>query len=160
MGLFPVWRHKLLWMHVYKDLLRCKSVRDVKPGIDPYPLLPQSWNRSWSDFVTFAACKKSRFSLKRRSAFLTSAKIYFNEKKYFWVSCTLTFNCWLNRAQIETMCDRISILALWRLVFGKRWIMRAKETCENQSNLITRKQIISSPHDELHHSAAKERWKL
>ena len=53
MGLF-----KLLCMHVYKDLLRYKSICDVKPGIDPYPLLARSWNRWWPDFVTFAGCKK------------------------------------------------------------------------------------------------------
>ena len=39
MGLSLVWRHKLLCMHAYNDLLRCKSVCDVKPGIDPWPLI-------------------------------------------------------------------------------------------------------------------------
>ena len=34
--------------------------------------------------------KKSRFSLKRRSAFRTGAKIYLSKKKYFGVRCTLT----------------------------------------------------------------------
>ena len=68
-------------MHVYKDLLRCKSVCDVKPGIDQYPLLARSWNKGWPDIIAFAACKKeSRFSLKRRSAFRTGAKIYLSEK--------------------------------------------------------------------------------
>ena len=32
-------------MHVYKDLIRCKSVCDVHPRIDPYPLLARSCNR-------------------------------------------------------------------------------------------------------------------
>ena len=45
MGLFLGWRHKVLCMHVYKDLIRCKSVCDVHPGIDPYPLLARSCNR-------------------------------------------------------------------------------------------------------------------
>ena len=47
---------------------------------------------SWPDFVTFTACKKSRFGLKRakrRNAFQTGAKIYLSEKKYFGVRCTL-----------------------------------------------------------------------
>ena len=57
MGLVLVLRHKLLCMHVYKDLLRCKSVSDVKPGLDPCPLLARSWNR-WLDFVTFTAYEK------------------------------------------------------------------------------------------------------
>ena len=37
--------HRLIYMHVYKDLIRCKSVCDVQPGIDPYPLLARSCNR-------------------------------------------------------------------------------------------------------------------
>ena len=39
MGLFLGWCHKLLCMHVYKDLIQCKSVCDIKPGIDPCPIL-------------------------------------------------------------------------------------------------------------------------
>ena len=45
MGLFLGLRHKLHCTHVYKDLIRCKSVCDVHPGIDPYPLLARSCNR-------------------------------------------------------------------------------------------------------------------
>ena len=63
----------------------CKSVSDVHPGIDPYPLLARSCNRWWPDFVTFTACKKSRFGLKwgilkRRNVFQTGTKIYLSEK--------------------------------------------------------------------------------
>ena len=53
MGLFLVWRHKLICMHVYKDLIRCKSVYDIKQGIDPCPLLTKWCDRWWLDFVTF-----------------------------------------------------------------------------------------------------------
>ena len=35
----------LFCIHVYKDLIRCKSVCDIKPGIDPCPLLAQSCDR-------------------------------------------------------------------------------------------------------------------
>ena len=52
-GLFLGWRHKLFCMHVYKDLIQCKSVCDIKPGIDPCPLLAWSCDRWWLDFVTF-----------------------------------------------------------------------------------------------------------
>ena len=67
MGLFQVWRHKLLCMHVYKDLLRCKSIWEVIPGMDPCLLLARSWNR---------------FSLhvKRLSVFPRCAKIHSSEK--------------------------------------------------------------------------------
>ena len=60
MGLVLVLRHKLLCMHVFKGLLRCKSVCDVKPGLDPCPLLARS--------------------SKRRNAFRTGAMIYLSEK--------------------------------------------------------------------------------
>ena len=42
----------------------CKKFFDAKPGIDEYPLLAQSCNRCWPDFVTFSDCKKSILGLK------------------------------------------------------------------------------------------------
>ena len=96
MGLFLGWGHKLLCMHVYKDLIRCKSVCDIHPGIDPYPLLARLCNRLWPDFITFTACKKSRFGLKRgkRALCLSNrCKDLFERKKYFGVRYTLTY--WL-----------------------------------------------------------------
>ena len=33
----------------------CKEVCDVKPGLDPCPLLARSWNRWLLDFITFIA---------------------------------------------------------------------------------------------------------
>ena len=44
-GLVLVLCQKLLCMHVYKGLLRCESLCDVKPGLDPCPLLAWLWNR-------------------------------------------------------------------------------------------------------------------
>ena len=35
MGLFPIWRHKLICMHVHKELMPCKWACDVKSGIEP-----------------------------------------------------------------------------------------------------------------------------
>ena len=78
---------RLFCMHVYKDLIWCKSVCDVNPGIDPYPLLARSCNRWWPDFLTFTACKKSRFGLKRgKKAQCVSnrCKDLFWMKKVFW----------------------------------------------------------------------------
>ena len=45
MSLFLGRRHKLLCMHIYKDLIRFKSVCDIKQGIDPFPLLARSCDR-------------------------------------------------------------------------------------------------------------------
>ena len=92
MGLFLGRHHRLICMHVYKDLIRCKSVCDVHPGIDPYSLLARSCNRWWLDFVSFTACKKSRLGLKRgKKAQCVSnrCKDLFKRKKYFGVRCTL-----------------------------------------------------------------------
>ena len=59
MGLFLILHQKLLCMHVYKDLRRCKSVCDVKSRIS-MPSLTRSCSRWWLVFVTFTAYKKSR----------------------------------------------------------------------------------------------------
>ena len=94
MGLFLIWRHKLLCMHVYKDLLRCKSVCDVKSGIDRCPLPARSCNRWWPDLITFTAGKKSRFGLKRGTkaqCVSNRCKDLFKRKIYFGVRCTLSF---------------------------------------------------------------------
>ena len=40
-------------LHACLQSLRCKSVCDVKQGIDPCPLLARSCDRGWLDFVTF-----------------------------------------------------------------------------------------------------------
>ena len=71
----------------------CKDVCDVTPGINSYPLLAQSCNRWWPDVVTFTACKKSRFGLKRgKKAQCVSnrCKDLIKRKKYFGVRNTLT----------------------------------------------------------------------
>jgi len=45
-GLFLVWCQKLFCMHVHKELMPCKSVSDVKSGIEP-GLLARTWT-NWS----------------------------------------------------------------------------------------------------------------
>ena len=92
-GLFPSWCHKLLCIHVYKDLSRCKSVCDVNWWIDPCPLLAQLCDRWCLDFVSFTAYKKSRFGYKK----LPKGAMCFEKvsrfvlvEKIFWVRATLT----------------------------------------------------------------------
>ena len=63
----------------------------MHPGIDPYPSLARSCERWWPDFVTFTACKRSRFGLKqgkRRNVFQTGTKIYF---KCLWTEILAPF---------------------------------------------------------------------
>ena len=65
MGLFLVWFHRVICIALSLCKHACKEVCDVNPGVDPYPLLARSCDRWWPDFITFTACKKSRFGLKR-----------------------------------------------------------------------------------------------
>ena len=71
----------------------CKEVCYVKQGIDPYPLLAPSCDRWWPDFVTFTACKRSIFGLKRgKKAQCVSnrCKDLIKRKKYFGFMGTLS----------------------------------------------------------------------
>ena len=93
MGLFLGGRHRLICIVLSLCKHACKDVCDVNPGIDPYPFLARSCNRLWPDFVTFTACKKTRFGLKRgKKAQCVSnrCKDLFERKKYFGVRCTLS----------------------------------------------------------------------
>ena len=65
MGLFLVWRQKLICIVLSLCKHACKQVCDVKQGVDPYPLLARSFDRWWPDFVTFTACKRSIFGFKK-----------------------------------------------------------------------------------------------
>ena len=98
MGLFLVWCHRPICTVLCLCKHACKEVCDVNPGIDPYPLLARLCDRWWPDFVTFTACKKSRFGLQRgKEAQCVSnrSKDLYERKKYFGVRCTLTWcYCW------------------------------------------------------------------
>ena len=78
-----------LCMHVYKGSLRCKSVCDVKPGLDPCPLLSRSWNRWWLDFITFIAYKKVKIKFKTAKCVSNRCKDLFKQKICFGFRCTL-----------------------------------------------------------------------
>ena len=86
MGLFLVWRHKLICIVLSLCEHACKEVCDVKQGVDPYPLLARSCGRWWPDFVTFTACKRSIFGFKRgkkAQCISNRCKDLFKRKKYF-----------------------------------------------------------------------------
>ena len=96
LGLFLVWRHRLICMVLSLCKHVCKEVCDVKQGIDPSPLLSWSCEGWWPDFVTFTACKRSIFGLKRgKKAQCVSnrCKDLFKRKKDFRVMGTLRMQC-------------------------------------------------------------------
>ena len=66
-------------MHFYKELMQCKSVCDIKTGIDPLPseqnmlgFLQLSKPLKWQDLL-----EKGK---KSRDAFQTGAEIHFSKK--------------------------------------------------------------------------------
>ena len=89
MGLVLVLCHKLLCMHVFKGLMRCKLICDVKPGLDPCPLLARSWNRWWLDFISFIAYKKVKIKFKKAKCVSNKCNGSCKRKKYFGFRCTL-----------------------------------------------------------------------
>lgn len=63
---FMIWRHKLNCMHVYKDL-PCKSVCDVKSGIEKRPLWHSHETNGAYYFVDPKTFKKQRFVKKNKT---------------------------------------------------------------------------------------------
>ena len=86
MGLFLVWRHKLICIILSLCKHACKEVCDVKQGVDPYPLLARSCDRWWPDFLTFTACKRLIFGLKRskKAQCVSNRCKDLRKKKIFW----------------------------------------------------------------------------
>ena len=88
MGLFLVWCHWLICIVLSLCQHACKEVYDVKQEIDPSPLLARSCDRWWPDFVTFTACKRAIFGLKRgKKAQCVSNRckdLFKWKKKRFW----------------------------------------------------------------------------
>ena len=70
-------------MHVYKEVMKCKSVFDVKSGIDPLPF----WLGREKKMLCFSQILKSikwqdllEEEKNGRNAFWLGAKIHFSEK--------------------------------------------------------------------------------
>ena len=86
-GSVPGWMSQTDLHPCLQRLIWYKSVCDVHTGIDPYPLLARSCNRWWSDFVTFKACKKSKFWVKteqKGAVRFKKVQRFIWTKKIFW----------------------------------------------------------------------------
>ena len=141
MDLFLVWFHRLICIVLSLCKHAYKEVWDVKQEIDPYSFFARSCDGWWPDFVTFTACKRSKFGLKRgkgRNAFQTGAKIYLSEKIYiFWVyghfnigtKEVFSWRSWFMAETIKKICikkniffpkDKMNILFLpWNMAAGQ-----------------------------------------
>ena len=82
-GLFLIWRHKLICIALTLCKHACKVDCGVKSGIDPLPFwLDREAKDAWF-FVSFEANKKAGFNKKREegfNSFRTGAQIYFSKK--------------------------------------------------------------------------------
>ena len=47
LALFPIWRHRLIYMALTLCEHACKIVCDVKSGIDPCPSLARAWDKAY-----------------------------------------------------------------------------------------------------------------
>ena len=92
MGLFSILHHKLLCIPVFKEILHCKAVCDVKLRIDPLLLTSWSCVQITACFDNFA-CLSRQIKSKGKSGepclLLVGRLIIIVDKKIFDFSCTL-----------------------------------------------------------------------
>ena len=102
--------HKLLCMHVYKDLTRCKSVCDVISGIDPFPSLSRSCNRWWLDFVTFAALRnvKTEGDFPKKKSAIRFEQV----QRFIWRKIYFGFGFTLIMSSIYIICSLNHVISL------------------------------------------------
>ena len=120
MGLFLVWRHRLICIVLSLCKHACKEVCDVKQGVDSYPLLARSCERWSPDFVTFTACKRPIVGLKRgKKAQCVSnrCKDWFERKKYFGDIGTLRPNV---KQDVDQVLTEYPWRWQWRISHGTR----------------------------------------
>ena len=93
LDLFLVWCHRLICIVLSLCKHACKEACDVNPGINPYPLLARSCDRWWPDFVTFTACKRSRFGLKWGKKAQCVSNRYIEDIKRWQEDMNFMFEC-------------------------------------------------------------------
>ena len=108
-------RHNLLCMHVYKELMQCKSVCDIKSGIDPLPF----WLGREQKLLGFLKVLKHikwqdllEGGKNGRNAFRTGAKIHFSEKKIWGVRGTLRFQIYCEPGCLWHIFIQVSLQTL------------------------------------------------
>ena len=148
MGLILVWRHRLIYIVLSLCKHACKQVCIAKQGVDPYLLLARSCDRWWPDFVTFTACKRSIFGLKRGKkvqCISNRCKDLVKRKKYFGIISTLRFllnilGPFVPRNNLPQNC-----FAHW---FSHNWktIMNIWRWCCGRSNFTRVKSRKKNPH--------------
>jgi len=90
LALFLIWHHRLIYMTLTLCEHACKTVFDVKSGIDPCPSPARSWNKAYQISGCTVAQKKFRFCEKKVKLLLVQLQVCICAKIVFGVRCTLS----------------------------------------------------------------------
>ena len=77
LALFLIWRYRLIYMALTLCKHACKTVFDVKSGIDPCPSPARSWDKAYQISGCTVARKKFRCFEKKLNCFWNSFKFAF-----------------------------------------------------------------------------------
>ena len=89
LALLLIWRHRLIYMVLTLCEHACKTVCDVKPGIDPCPSPARSWDKSISNFRLHCCWKKIQMLRKKVKLLLGQFQVCIFAETVFGVRCTL-----------------------------------------------------------------------
>ena len=111
LALFLIWRHRLIYMALTLCEHACKTVCDVKPGIDPCPSPARSWVRAYQISGCTVARNKFRCYEKKVKLLLEQVQVCIFAEIVFRVRCTLKFSLWpiLSSKQLSPDSGMISV---------------------------------------------------
>ena len=89
--LFLIWRHRLIYMALTLCEHACKTVCDVKPGIDPFPSPVRSWDKAYQISGCAVARKKFRCCEKNVKLLLEQLQVCIFAEIVLRVRCTLNY---------------------------------------------------------------------
>ena len=103
LALFLIWCHRLIYMALTLFEHACKTVFDVKPGIDPCLSPAWSWDKAYQIPGCTVARKKFRCCKKKVKLLLEQLQVCIFAKIVFRVRCSLTWPPW-EYSQIFAVC--------------------------------------------------------
>ena len=107
LALFLIWRHKLIYMALTLCEHACKTVFDIKPGIDPSPSPSRSWDKAYQISRCTFARKKFRCCEKNVKLLLEQLQVCIFAEIVVGARCTLILVNWI-MCLISTVCCPIS----------------------------------------------------
>ena len=89
LALFLIWRYRLLYMALTLCEHACKTVCNVKSGIDPCPSPARPWDRAYPISGCTVARKKFRCCEKNVKSLLGQLPVWIFAEIVFGIRCTL-----------------------------------------------------------------------